>query len=133
MSPFDFLNAINQSKENLIVDEQSEKQYTPFVVNRGLSYFEDTVFHANMMNRLHTLDNKAQFLFLLNSIRPRKRFSKWFKSELEENVSTVSEYYGYSLVKAKQVVHLFSLDQLNIMKKQLEKGGLKQKEKKNAN
>ena len=130
MKPFDYLNAINFTKENLDIDE---KAYSPWVINRGLSYFEDTVFHSNMMNRLHMLDKKAQFLFLLNSIRPRKRFSKWFKSELEENIEVISEFYGYSHDKARQVLHLFSLDQLNIMKKQLEKGGLKQKEKKNAN
>jgi len=130
MKPFDYLNAINFTKENLDIDE---KAYSPWVINRGLSYFEDTVFHSNMMNRLHMLDKKAQFLFLLNSIRPRKRFSKWFKSELEENIEVISEFYGYSHDKARQVSHLFSLDQLNIMKKQLEKGGLKQKEKKNAN
>jgi hypothetical protein len=130
MKPFDYLNAINFTKENLDIDEKS---YSPWVINRGLSYFEDTVFHSNMMNRLHMLDKKAQFLFLLNSIRPRKRFSKWFKSELEENIEVISEFYGYSHDKARQVLHLFSLDQLNIMKKQLEKGGLKQKEKKNAN
>ena len=52
MTPFDYLNAINQSKENLIVDELSEKEYVPFVVNKGLSYFPDTILYANEMNRL---------------------------------------------------------------------------------
>jgi hypothetical protein len=133
MTPFDFINAISQSKENLIVDSLTEKEYVPFVVNKGLSYFPDTVLYANEMNRLHLLDNKSQFCYLLNSLRPRKRFSKWFKSELEEDVKLISEAYGYSHAKARQVASLFTPDQLNIMREKLQKGGIKTKEKKNVN
>ena len=133
MTPFDFINAISQSKENLIVDSLTEKEYVSFVVNKGLSYFPDTVLYANEMNRLHLLDNKPQFCYLLNSLRPRKRFSKWFKSELEEDVKLISEAYGYSHAKARQVASLFTPDQLNIMREKLQKGGIKTKEKKNVN
>lgn len=133
MTPFDFINAINQSKENLMTDELSEKEYVPYVVNKGLSYFPDTVLYVNEMNRLHLLDNKSQFLYLLNSIRPRKRFSKWHKNELTEDLKVISEYFEYSLAKAKQVQSLISSDQLNTMKQKLQKGGMKTKEKKNGN
>ena len=129
MTPFDYLNAINQSKENLIVDELSEKEYVPFVVNKGLSYFPDTILYANEMNRLHLLDNKPQFLHLLNSIRPRKRFSKWHKNELTDDLKIISEYFGYSYAKAKQIQNLISSDQLNTMKEKLQKGGTNTKEK----
>ena len=133
MTPFDYLNAINQSKENLIVDELSEKEYVPFVVNKGLSYFPDTILYANEMNRLHLLDNKPQFLYLLNSIRPRKRFGKWHKNELTDDLKIISEYFGYSYAKAKQIQNLISSDQLNTMKEKLQKGGMNTKEKQNGN
>ena len=129
MSPFEYLNAINQSKENLIVDELSEKEYVPFVVNKGLSYFPDTILYANEMNRLYLLDNKPQFLYLLNSIRPRKRFGKWHKNELTDDLKIISEYFGYSYAKAKQIQNLISSDQLNTMKEKLQKGGMNTKEK----
>ena len=129
MTPFDYLNAINQSKENLIVDELSEKEYVPFVVNKGLSYFPDTILYANEMNRLHLLDNKPQFIYLLNSIRPRKRFGKWHKNELTDDLKIISEYFGYSYAKAKQIQNLISSDQLNTMKEKLQKGGMNTKEK----
>jgi hypothetical protein len=129
MTPFDYLNAINQSKENLIVDELSEKEYVPFIVNKGLSYFPDTILYANEMNRLYLLDNKPQFLYLLNSIRPRKRFSKWHKNELTDDLKIISEYFGYSYTKAKQIQNLISSDQLNTMKEKLQKGGMNTKEK----
>jgi hypothetical protein len=136
VTPFDYLNAINQSKENLMVDtdndELAEKDYKAFIVNRGLSYFSDTVFYANEMNCRHLLDNKPQFLYLLNTVRPRKRFSKWFKNEIVEDINVISEYFGYSYAKAKQVQNLITSDQLKIMRQKIEKGGLKSKEKKNG-
>ncbi len=113
-------------------DELAEKDYKAFIVNRGLSYFSDTVFYANEMNCRHLLDNKPQFLYLLNTVRPRKRFSKWFKNEIVEDINVISEYFGYSYAKAKQVQNLITSDQLKIMRQKLEKGGLKSKEKKNG-
>jgi len=89
---FDYLNAINGSKTDLIVDDASEKAYNPFMVNRGLSYFRDTVFYANEMNRYYGLDKKLQFAFLLNSVAARKRFSKWFKAEKLGELEVVKEY-----------------------------------------
>ena len=64
MTPFDFLKSINDTKENLIVDDITEKQYNAYMVNRGLSYFPDTVMIANEMNVSPYLDAKLQFDFL---------------------------------------------------------------------
>lgn len=132
MTPFDFLNAINQTKENLIEDDVTEKMYKAFIVNRGLSFFPDTILYANEMNFYHFLDEKPQFLYLLNSIRPRKRFSKWLKGEKEQDVEVISEYFGYNYNKAKDVASLLTQDQIRQMKLKLEKGGLNSKEKQNG-
>jgi hypothetical protein len=65
----DYLNAINYTKEPLLdtEDESVEKGYTPFVVNRCLSYFIDTVLYANEMNRRPETDKKMQFDYLQKS------------------------------------------------------------------
>jgi len=125
LSPFDFLNSINMTKKDLMEDPDTEKQYVPFVVNRTLSYFPDTVAIANEMNKYHHLDSKLQYQFLINIIRKRKRFSKWIKSDLENNIEKVKEYYGYSMDKARQVMPLLSTDQLNIIINKVDKGGRK--------
>jgi hypothetical protein len=125
MNPFDFLNAINDTKKQLIVDELTEKQYNGFMVNRGLSYFHDTVLLANEMNRYHHLDNKLQFDFLINTVRKKKRFSKWLKADEAEAIEVVKEYYGYSNEKARQALTLLSEHQLNELKKRTYKGGRK--------
>jgi hypothetical protein len=75
MSPFDFINAINFTKENLFNDPQAKKDYAAFIVNRGLSYFPDTVMYANEMNRFPSTPEEWQFSYFLNSIAKKKRFS----------------------------------------------------------
>ena len=94
----DYLTAINYSKENLLdtEDEMVEKKYTPFIVNRCLSYFPDTIMQANEMNYWCGVDKKMHFDFLSNSTRKRKRFSKWLKDVKPEDFETVKEYFGYS-------------------------------------
>jgi len=125
LSPFDFLNSINMSKKDLMEDPETENQYVPFVVNRSLSYFPDTVALANEMNKYHHLDNRLQYSFLINTIRKRKRFSKWVKPDMENNIEKVKEYYGYSMDKARQVMPLLSTDELNIIINKVDKGGRK--------
>jgi len=118
MSPFDFLNSINHSKKDIMTPE-NEHEYAPYMVNRGLSYFNDTILYANIMNRYHKLDNRLQFDFLLNTVRERKRFSKWMKVTANDDVDLIKEYYGYSNEKAMQVLPLLSQDQLNKLKEKV--------------
>lgn len=125
LTPFDFLNSINMTKKNLMdtPDPEVEKQYVPFVVNRSMSYFGDTVLFANEMNRLHHTSKKMQYEFHLNLVRKRKRFSKWAKKADDSNVNIVKEYYGYSQAKAEEAVKLLSADQLTELERKLYKGG----------
>ena len=123
MNPFEYLNSINDTKQDIMHDDITEKAYNPFITNRSLSYFQDTVFFANEMNRYHHLDKKLQFHFLINIVRKRKRFSKWNKPELVSDIDVVKEYYGYSNEKARQALTLLSPSQIEEIKKKVSKGG----------
>jgi hypothetical protein len=126
MSPFDFITAINSSKKNLIAEDPSlEKEYNAFLANRGLSYFTDTIMHANKMNMNHHLDKKLQFDYLINIIRPAKRFSKWAKKVEINDLDVVKMYYGYNDRNAKMALSLLSTDQLKTIKEKLQQGGVK--------
>ena len=93
------------------------------MVNRGLSYFNDTVLMANEMNLYSHLDKKLQYHFLINIVRKRKRFSKWAKPETESDIEAVKEYYGYNNEKARQALTLLSPENINIIKQKVNKGG----------
>ena len=124
MTPFDFINAITFSKENLFKDPQSVKDYDAFMVNKGLSQYSDTILYANEMNRFYHLDSELQFQFLINTITKRKRFAKWAKKEKDHtSFSLVKEYYGYSDEKARQALELLTDDQLASIEQKLYKGG----------
>ena len=125
MNPFEFANAINYTKKNIMVDDITEKSYSSYMINRQLSYLPDTVLAANEMNRNHHLDNRLQFDFFINIIRKRKRFSKWFKPEQISDLETIKQYYGYSNEKARQVLTLLSTEQINELKNKVVKGGRK--------
>jgi len=124
MKTFDIVNSIN-TKKHIEWDEEADKAYVSFVVNRSLSYFRETVIAANEMNRYHHLDSKLQYHFLINIIRKGKRFSKWIKPEKANDIEVVKEYYGYSNEKASQALALLSSEQVNYLRKKVNKGGRK--------
>ena len=125
MNPFEYVNAINMTKQDIMIDDIAEKAYNPFIVNRSLSYFPDTVLMANEINMNAHLDNRLQFDFLINIVRKKKRFSKFMKPETVSDVEVVKEYYGYSNEKAKSALTLLTSDQINELKKKVYKGGRK--------
>ena len=123
MNPFDYLKAINETKKDIMVDDIAEREYNPFIINRGLSFFKDTILYANEMNRYHHLDNRVQSDFFINIIRKKKRWSKWIKASDVDNLELIKEYYGYSNEKAKSALSLMSNEQIEQLKQRIYKGG----------
>jgi hypothetical protein len=121
----EYLKAINQSKEQLMDsdDEMWEKKYSPYIINRCIYPFTDTILLVNEMNIYNGLDNKLQFQFLLNSIRTRKRFAPWLKTSKINNLETIKEYFGYSDQRAKEVLNVLTDEDISYMKTKLDKGG----------
>ena len=121
----DYLNAINTTKEPLMdtADEQWVKKYYPFIVNKCLAPFQDTILLVNEINQFHHLDKKLQFDFLINSLRSRKRYAPWMKAKKLKNLEYVKEYYGYSNEKAKTALDILDDEQISAIKRTLNKGG----------
>lgn len=125
-SPFDYTKAINETKENLIVDESSYKDYPVFMVLRSLSYYVDTVMQANEMNKYQTIPKNMINDFLLHSIRQKKRYSKWTKKETSEgDLGLVSDYYNVSRSKAESMLELMKPEHIEFIKEQFITGGKK--------
>ena len=126
MKPFDFINSINFTKKNLMRntdnDELAEKGYVPFITNKTLSYFTDTLLYSNEMNSLHHLDNKLQYEFFLNSIRKKKRFAKWAKADNSNDLDMICEVFKYSLPKAKIALSLLTDQELNEIRETYTRG-----------
>ena len=120
----DWLNSINQSKLNLIDDDYAtEKEYPPFIINKCLSGFMDTVLIANEMNIHSDLPKKMQYDFFINIVRPKKRFSPWLRKEKIDTLELVKKYYHYNDEKARSALKLLSEEQLEFIKQRMKTGG----------
>ena len=121
----DYLYSINQSKQSIMDDnEEAERHYPPFIINKCLSSFMDSILYANQMNQyVNTLDKKMQYDFYLKSLKPRKRFAPWVKRETLEHLELVKEYYGYNHNKALAALRILTKSQLDEIKILLDKGG----------
>jgi hypothetical protein len=126
-NPFVYVDSVTYSKKNLMRgtanDELAEKGYKPYLTNRSLSYHQDSILYANEMNMRPHLDNKLQYELLLNSLRKRKRFSKWKKQDPDASVEMIMEYFGYGRSKAEQALRVLTDDQLTMIELALDKGG----------
>lgn len=124
---WDYVNAINSNKQDLMTgtenDGLAEAGYVPFLTNRALSQFPDTLMYANEMNKHNHLDNKLQFDYLLNAVRPKKRFSKWAKRKDNEGIQLVMQYYKCNIRRAQEYMQLLTNEQLSKIKEALVIGG----------
>lgn len=123
----DYLNAINHTKVAMHkLDDDYEfvlKKYVPFIINKGVSYFPDSIIQANNMNFFCGIDKRMHFDYLQHSIRKRKRFSKWMKKTAPSDLQAVKDYFGYSNSKAYEALDILTKDDINNMKEELNVGG----------
>jgi hypothetical protein len=123
MSPFDILNTITYSKKRLI-DDSNEKLYNAYQINKGLSYFKDTIFIAQEMNMNYHLDNLLQHDYLFNTVRKQKRYAKWVKKDIDDDLEAVRIYFNYGYQKAKEAYSILSKDQIEYIKEKVKGGAL---------
>jgi hypothetical protein len=120
----EYLNSINYDKKPLMDnDEIAAKEYPAYVVNRCLSYFNDTIFYANEMNCKPILDSKAQFDFYRLGVRKKKRYSYWLRKEKDDKINLIKQAFSYSESKAREVLNIIGPKDLDNLKKSLDKGG----------
>lgn len=122
-NPFDFVKSVSYDKKDIMVDDIEEKAYQPFLTNKALSYHQDSIFFTNEMNVRHSLDNRLQYSFYLNTLRKRQRFSTWNKPYISKKLEAIREYYQISTREAKDYENLLSDKQYRELKKRMNTGG----------
>jgi hypothetical protein len=126
-NPFDYINDVSFNKKDIIRNspnpELQAKEYNPWITNKTLSYFDDTILYANEMNKSAHLTNQQQYDYFLNSINKRKRFAKQTKKTTSDDVNNIAKYFGYSLKRAEEALTVLTADQVRAIKQKLELGG----------
>jgi len=130
-TPFEYVGSILKDKVNLMRDTENdqlaESGYNPWLTNMSLSQHEDTVLIANLVNQNHHLPKRAQYELLINIVRAKKReFKKWAKNTADEDLDLVCTIYECNRNVGKEYLRLLSPEQLELLKKQQQKGGKKE-------
>ena len=122
-NPFDFVKSVSYDKKDIMVDDIEEKAYQPFLINKSLSYHEDCIFLTNEMNTRHSTESRLQYVFFLNTLRRRQRFSKWSKPRVLEDMKVIQSYYDCSISKAEEYYKILTAKEIKIMKERMKIGG----------
>lgn len=126
---FDFINDVSHLKKDLLSDA-TEREYSPYMVNRFLSMDITTILYANEMNMNSHLSKRMQYDYYLHSIKKQKRFFKYIKHKRQADLDVIQEYHGCSELQAKELLPIFTDDDFEYMKARLSKGGVKNEKQK---
>lgn len=129
------LDSINKTKVNGIrtADDPTTaaKSYPRFPVARSLSYHADALHLVNELNlrglSAHEVSNIQHYEFLLYVLQKGKRFAKWERPENQADIELIAKTFSYTYERAKEILPLFTREQLNEMKSAMETGGIKKK------
>jgi hypothetical protein len=94
------------------------------VVAVSLSYFPDTVLHANLMNQHSHLDNRPQYEFLFNAVRKKKRFSKWHKASNPDDLELICNHYKVNKNVGREYLAMLPAEEIEKIKQQYAQGGI---------
>lgn len=119
-------NSINTKDVYLELGVAGDPKYDQFRTNKSFSNYPDTVMHAQEVNMSYGLDNKLHYDYLFHSIRKKKRFFKVRpKGEHDDMFALVQSYYKYSNKKTYETLAVLTDEQLAIIRKKMDKGGVK--------
>lgn len=120
VSPFKYVDSILKGPK---IDQTDD--YNPFMVNRGLSFYQDTILWANEMNRLFHLDKDMQYEFLNSVVSKKKRpFAKWVgKDKSDPDIEMIMSYYGLNRQRAIEAMMLLNKDEIEMIRERTYEGG----------
>ena len=103
MNVFDIIKKISEGDKTLTTDD-IKKDYNPFLVNRGMSMYPDTILYANEMNMCGHVAPEMQCDYYFSSIKPKKRYSKWYKAEKSDLIPVLAKYFNVGINEAKELI-----------------------------
>jgi hypothetical protein len=108
-----------------------EFNYNPFLTNRALTYHSDTLVDAQLMNESAELPTLLQYDYLHNEVKKYKRpYIPWSKKEKFEEIELLMKYHNYNFSKVKDVLRIYTEEQLELIRYSMRIGGTSAKNKK---
>ena len=84
MNIFDWVNSVTLEKKDFdTFDEQDQKNYSQYMVNRFISMCDVYIPAINEINKYNQLTNKSHYDFCCNMLPKRKQYFKYIKKTKE--------------------------------------------------
>jgi Bacteriophage clamp loader A subunit len=106
-SPYVFINSINGNKV-----EPYSSDYVPYITARTMSYFQDTLVYAQLINDYQVKDPEMHYQLFISAVRPRKRFAKWGKPVTDPELKMISDYFQINTDRARELKQFMTADQI---------------------
>lgn len=121
---FDWLTDLNSGKQYLFNDN-TQADFVPFMINRGISQNVETVLFANEMNKHYLCNKEMVHDFYFYILSKKKRFGKWAKQSTDnkETLDLLMRHYAINRKRAIEYLSLMSSEDIDTIKKQYEVGG----------
>lgn len=120
----DIVPSLLENNDYKINSTEDESELNTYLINKALSSHIDAILYVNEMNKNRHIDKKLQYDYLFYSLRKyKRRYQKWMKSDTEDNLELVKEYFSYSSKKARETINLLSENDLEYIANKLHKGG----------
>ena len=121
---WDYINMISSSKEFPDFNEEFNKVYSPFVVNRFFSLTgEANIIIINEINKMPQIGKKEHFLFLHSVIPKSRRRNSWPKRKKDEKIELLMEVFQCKYENAKSFVDLIKEEDYTKIVALTDKGG----------
>ena len=115
MNIWDYIKSIN-NKDYIWDERLSDKEYNKYIVNMAFSYYPDTIFFANELNKYPDMSNKQHYDFLYFGIPKRNRWSKWLKSlEKKDIIAELAFHYNVSYNEMIKIMKIVKTEELKEM------------------
>ncbi len=115
---FRYVEQVSFGKKDILLDpnceefERFQKEYNPYAMNGFLASQPDAISLVNEMNTSPKMTPARHFLFLLHTLRRRKRFPKWPQPKKDKDLELISKHYGVSNAKARDFLRLIPKEHL---------------------
>lgn len=120
----EILNEINYAKEGNFINDDNEKHYSPWVINKCLWGVMDSLFFVQELNTFGKITKQEHYKYLVHSLPKKKRFAKWIKEQKDELIPLIQEYYkNCSELKAKEIRKMLTPSDIDFITSYLDKGG----------
>ena len=121
---FDFLNDLNFGKKNILREDYlAHKDYSPFIINIGMSLHVSSILDANEMNMRHQLPKQMHYDYFINVLNKQKRFGAWPKKPKSDKIQLIKSFYKVNTNRAIEYSELLPESAYAIMTAKMSKGG----------